>query len=199
MIRHGYRRWRHVNKARRHAERIYSVQVPERDGSQCDTDSCLCEVLLRKYLGCMEMTVTFPSWSQWSGASFTERKNKRKRESTPRIGCPQILADSRKKRQQPELNTSSFFFTKWQVTKWSFEWTEESKTNCCENDGVPQHPRLFGEFKHQTSFATQTQTQRNIIVKPNQKGRICHAPISHWPKNLGYVGFEFTLQITFGA
>ncbi len=28
--------------------------------------------------------------------------------------------------------------------------------------------------------------------------RICHTLISHWPKNLGYVGFEFMLQLTFG-
>ena len=45
----------------------------------------------------------------------------------------------------------------------------------------------------------QTQTQWNLIVKPNQKGRICNTPISHWLRFLGYVGFEFTLQITFGA
>ncbi len=57
------------------------------------------------------------------------------------------------------------------------------------------------QFKHQTLFVTQTQTQtqRNLIVKANQMCRICHTLISHWPKNLGYVGFEFTLQLTFGA
>ncbi len=55
------------------------------------------------------------------------------------------------------------------------------------------------QFKHQTLFATQTQTQRNLTVKANQICRICHTLISHWPKNLGYVGFEFTLQLTFGA
>ncbi len=40
------------------------------------------------------------------------------------------------------------------------------------------------QFKHQTLFATQTQTQRNLIVKANQMCRICHALISHWPKNI---------------
>ncbi len=55
------------------------------------------------------------------------------------------------------------------------------------------------QFKHQTLFATQTQTQYNLIVKANQMYRIYHTLISHWPKNLGYVGFEFTLQLTFGA
>ncbi len=55
------------------------------------------------------------------------------------------------------------------------------------------------QFKHQTLFATQTQTQRNLIVKPNQKGRICYTPMSHWLRNLGYIGFEFTLQLTFHA
>ena len=55
------------------------------------------------------------------------------------------------------------------------------------------------KFKHQTLFATQTQTQRNLIVKANQMCRNCHAFISHWLKNLGYFGFEFTLQVTFGA
>ncbi len=39
----------------------------------------------------------------------------------------------------------------------------------------------------------QTQTQRNLIMKANHMCRICHTFISHWPKNLGYVGFEFTL------
>ncbi len=47
--------------------------------------------------------------------------------------------------------------------------------------------------------ATLTQTQRNPIVKANQKGRICHTPVSHWLFCPGYVGVEFTLQITFGA
>ncbi len=55
------------------------------------------------------------------------------------------------------------------------------------------------QFKHQTLFATQTQTQRNLIVKANQMCRISHTLISHWPKNLGFVGFEFALQLTFGA
>ncbi len=58
------------------------------------------------------------------------------------------------------------------------------------------------QFKHQTLFATQTQTQRNLIVKANQMYmyRNCHTLISHWPKKLGYIGFEFTLlQLTFGA
>ncbi len=36
-------------------------------------------------------------------------------------------------------------------------------------------------------------------MKANQKGRICHTPISHWLIYIGYVGFEFMLQITFGA
>ncbi len=36
-------------------------------------------------------------------------------------------------------------------------------------------------------------------MKPNQKWRICYTLISHWLRFLGYVGFEFTLQITFGA
>ena len=45
----------------------------------------------------------------------------------------------------------------------------------------------------------QTQTERNQIVKANQKWRIWHAPISHWLIYLGYVGVEFTLQLTFGA
>ena len=60
---------------------------------------------------------------------------------------------------------------------------------------------VLDNFKHQTQFATQTQTQHNPKAKPNQKGRICHTPINHWLRFLGYVGFEFTLQIdlTFGA
>ena len=32
-------------------------------------------------------------------------------------------------------------------------------------------------------------------MKPNQKWRICHTPISHWLRFLGYVGFEFTLSL----
>ena len=50
------------------------------------------------------------------------------------------------------------------------------------------HVACIRQFKHQTLFATQTQTQRNLIVKPNQKGRICHTALSHWLRNLGYVG-----------
>ena len=42
-------------------------------------------------------------------------------------------------------------------------------------------------------------TGRAPIVKANQKGRICHTPVGHWLICLGYVGVEFTLQITFGA
>ncbi len=34
-------------------------------------------------------------------------------------------------------------------------------------------------------------------MKANEKRRICHTPINHWLRNLGYVGVEFTLQITF--
>ncbi len=64
---------------------------------------------------------------------------------------------------------------------------------------VPLCCSIIRQFKHQTLFATQTQTQRNLIVKANQMCIICHTPVSHWPKNLGYVGFEFTLQLTFGA
>ncbi len=52
------------------------------------------------------------------------------------------------------------------------------------------------QFKHQTLFATQTQTQRNLIMKVNQICRICHTFISHWAKNLGYVGFEFGLSLS---
>ncbi len=55
------------------------------------------------------------------------------------------------------------------------------------------------KFKHQTLFATQTQTQRNLIVNINPMNRICHTPLSHWLRNLGYVPFELTLQLTFGA
>ncbi len=54
---------------------------------------------------------------------------------------------------------------------------------------------LLRQLRHQTQFATQTQTQCNPIAKPNQKGRICHTPISHWLRFLGYIGFEFTLQV----
>ncbi len=50
---------------------------------------------------------------------------------------------------------------------------------------------VIGQFQHLPLFATQTQTQRNLIVKANQKQRICHTPISHWLRFLGYVGFEF--------
>ncbi len=57
----------------------------------------------------------------------------------------------------------------------------------------------IGQSKHQTLFATQTQTQHNLIFKANQMCRICYTLISHWPKNLGYVGFEFTLQLRFSA
>ena len=53
------------------------------------------------------------------------------------------------------------------------------------------------QFKHHTLFAMQTQTQRNPFAKPNQKGRICFSPISHWLRFLGYVGSEFTLQMTY--
>ena len=64
-----------------------------------------------------------------------------------------------------------------------------------------QTPNILhiGQFKHQTLFATLTQTQHNLIMKANQICRICHTLNSHWPKKLGYVGFEFTLQLTFGA
>ena len=48
-------------------------------------------------------------------------------------------------------------------------------------------------------FQMQTQTQHNLIMKVNQMSIIYHTPICHWPKNLGYVGFEFMLQLTFGA
>ncbi len=63
---------------------------------------------------------------------------------------------------------------------------------------VPALEFLF-ELKHLDTRQFKHQTQRNLIVKPNQKGRIYHTPISHWLRNLGYVGFEFTLQLTFGA
>ena len=36
-------------------------------------------------------------------------------------------------------------------------------------------------------------------MKATQKGRICHTLISHWLRNLFYVGVELTLHITFGA
>ena len=41
------------------------------------------------------------------------------------------------------------------------------------------------QFKHQTLFATQTQTQCNLIMNTNPMYRICHTPISHWLRNLG--------------
>ncbi len=57
---------------------------------------------------------------------------------------------------------------------------------------------ILDSFSTKRLVATQTQTQRNPLVTTNQKGRICHTPISHWLIYLGN-GFEFTLQITFGA
>ena len=50
------------------------------------------------------------------------------------------------------------------------------------------------QFQHQMLFAMQTQTRHNLIVKANQKQRICLTPISHRLRFLGYVGFEFTLR-----
>ena len=56
--------------------------------------------------------------------------------------------------------------------------------------------RVHGQFKHQMLFATQTQTQPNLIVNINLMCRICHTLISHWLRNLGY---EALLQLTFAA
>ena len=50
---------------------------------------------------------------------------------------------------------------------------------------------LWTQFKHQTLVATLTQTQRNPIVKANQKGRICHTPNNHW---LIYLGLFILLR-----
>ena len=55
----------------------------------------------------------------------------------------------------------------------------------------------IGQFKHQTLFATQTQTQCNLIMNTNPMNRICHTPISHWLRNLGYIRFELTLQLIY--
>ncbi len=51
------------------------------------------------------------------------------------------------------------------------------------------------QFEHHTLFETQTQTQRDLIVAANPECKICHIPITHWPRNLGYVQFELTLQL----
>ncbi len=69
----------------------------------------------------------------------------------------------------------------------------------CPHKADPPARHYIGQFKHQMLFATQTQTQRNLIMNTNPMYRICHTPISHWLRNLGYVPFELTLQFTFGA
>ncbi len=64
------------------------------------------------------------------------------------------------------------------------------RSDCFVTDSIRSNNR---QFKHQTLFAMQTQTQRNLIVKANQMYRICHTLISHWPKNLGYIGLGLSL------
>ena len=59
-------------------------------------------------------------------------------------------------------------------------------------------PKIIDSLSTKRS-ATWTQTLRNQIVKANQIGRICHTPVSHWLIYLGYVGFQFPLQLTFCA
>ncbi len=82
---------------------------------------------------------------------------------------------------------------------------ENSSFSICMNSSeipLPQHCQkilAIRQFKHQTLFATQTQTQYNLIMNTNPMCRICHTPLSHWLRNLGYVPFELTLQFTFGA
>ena len=39
-----------------------------------------------------------------------------------------------------------------------------------------------------------SKTQPNPIVKANQKGRICHTPLSHWLICLGWVGLGLSLH-----
>ena len=100
--------------------------------------------------------------------------------------------------------------TKWEEISWAKSRFEFRVQHCSsfldwyamKCAWIRQGARATGDnrqFKHQTLFATQTQTQRNLIMKANQMCRICHTLISHWPKTLGYVGFEFALQLTFGA
>ncbi len=55
------------------------------------------------------------------------------------------------------------------------------------------------QFQHQTQVATQTQTERNPVMNTNPMCRIFYTPSCDWLKNLGYIGVEFTLQLTFGA
>ncbi len=51
---------------------------------------------------------------------------------------------------------------------------------------------VIGQFLHRTLFATQIQTQRNPIGAATPPSLIAK-------KNLGYVPFKFTLQLTFAA
>ena len=55
------------------------------------------------------------------------------------------------------------------------------------------------QFEHQMLFATQAQTQRNLIVAANPVCKIGHTSITHWPNNPSCAPFEFTLQLTFSA
>ena len=69
---------------------------------------------------------------------------------------------------------------------------------------LKQKQKKLQQFKVRSKLVSgqrnrQFKHQRNLILKANEKGRICHTPNSHWLRNLGYVGFEFALQLTFGA
>ena len=64
---------------------------------------------------------------------------------------------------------------------------------------VRSRGKLIGQFKHQTLFATQTQTQHNPDFSANDWWGCSKFCSLDWCSRLGYVGFEFALQITFGA
>ncbi len=60
---------------------------------------------------------------------------------------------------------------------------------------------VFGnrQFQHQTLFAMQTQTQCNLEIWANDWWGCSKFSAFDWLSQLGHVGFEFTLQITFDA
>ncbi len=69
---------------------------------------------------------------------------------------------------------------------------QNAQLGCCAQLRLSSVPTSFQDnrqFKHQTLFATHTQTQHNLIMNTNPMCRICHTPISHWLRNLGYVPY----------
>ena len=56
------------------------------------------------------------------------------------------------------------------------------------------------QFSKKRHLQRKFKPQQNLVMNTNPcMCRICHTLISHWLRNLGYVQFELSLHLTFGA